>query len=48
VVGGNCGEWISTVEVLDLESNQWIEGPQLPLAIGGGSLVEDYQGEPDF
>ena len=44
VVGGNCGPWISTVEVLDLESNEWIDGPELPMGIGGGSLVEDHQG----
>ena len=44
VVGGNCGSWISSVEVLDLESNEWIAGPELPFGIGAGGLVEDYQG----
>ena len=27
VVGGNCGPWLSTVEVFDSKSWQWISGP---------------------
>jgi hypothetical protein len=26
VVGGNCGNWIDSVEVLDVENMKWIPG----------------------
>ena len=44
VVGGNCGPWLSSVEVFDSESWQWRSGPELPIGIGAGSLVEDVDG----
>ena len=44
-VGGFIGGLsISSTEILDAGSNEWRNGPQLPLSIGASQLVEDQQG----
>ncbi len=44
VGGGNLDGILKTVEILDEGSNEWRNGPDLPLEIRFGSLVEDPTG----
>ena len=45
VVGGSSGtSYLSSTEILDLKSNTWQTGPELPLGIKESQLVEDLNG----
>ena len=38
------GSDLSSVEILDVASNQWLKGPELPFPISGSAMVEDPRG----
>jgi hypothetical protein len=44
VAGGFYGSQLSSVEILDLGSNEWRKGPDLPFGIGLSQMVEDQNG----
>ncbi len=46
MVGGEDESYnkLSTVEILDDQSNEWREGPEVPLAIDAAKMVEDKDG----
>ena len=44
VVGGSDGSYLSSVEILDEDSNEWQTGPELPFGISSSQMVEDQNG----
>jgi N-acetylneuraminic acid mutarotase len=44
VAGGWDGSYLSSVEILDEDSNEWQTGPELPFGINGSEMVEDQNG----
>ncbi len=46
VAGGfdNFPQILSSVEILDIGSNQWRTGPELPFGIKQSQMVEDQNG----
>jgi hypothetical protein len=46
VAGGDDGgsSYLSSVEILDEDSNEWQMGPELPFTIYGSQMVEDQNG----
>ena len=44
VAGGWIGSYLSSVEILDEDSNEWQTGPELPFGIYGSEMVEDQNG----
>jgi N-acetylneuraminic acid mutarotase len=46
VAGGDDGffSYLSSVEILDEDSNDWQTGPELPFGIGESQMVEDQNG----
>ncbi len=43
--GYGVGGFLSSVEILDQGATSWRNGPQLPISIGYGAMVEDPIGE---
>ncbi len=45
VAGGNyLKTYLTSVEILDLGSNEWMKGPDLPIGIDTSQMVEDHNG----
>jgi len=44
VAGGYDGSYLSSVEILDEDSNEWQAGPELPFGIWRSQMVEDQNG----
>jgi hypothetical protein len=45
VAGGKYGQsYLSSVEILNIGSNEWQTGPELPLGIYSSQIVEDQNG----
>jgi hypothetical protein len=44
VAGGGGGSFLSSVEILDEDSNEWQTGPQVPIGIKRSQMVEDQNG----
>lgn len=44
VAGGYYGSYLSSVEILDLGSDKWEKGPELPYGIDSFQMVEDPKG----
>jgi N-acetylneuraminic acid mutarotase len=44
VAGGSGGSYLSSVEILDEDSNDWQTGPELPFGIYYSQMVEDQNG----
>ncbi len=44
VAGGYDSSYLSSVEILDRGSNEWLTGPELPVGISVSQMVEDQNG----